>query len=147
VSGEFQWAGFGQPERLRARVETGTVLGDDGGQLAVVDDDGGLLGDVSWQRLRTGPGTSSWCWTIGILLLPEARGAGHGTRAQRLLADYLFAHTTCERVQADTDIDNLAEQRALDRAGFVREGVMRAAQWRSGRWHDMVLYAVTRTPA
>lgn len=39
---------------------------------------------------------------------------------------------------------NLPEQRALDKAGFTREGVLRGAQWRLGSWHDMVLFSRLR---
>ena len=41
-------------------------------------------------------------------------------------------------------MDNLAEQRALERAGFTREGVLRHAQFRDGGFHDMVLYSRLR---
>jgi aminoglycoside 6'-N-acetyltransferase len=60
------------------------------------------------------------------------------------LTDYLFDHTRAERIQAWTDCDNLAEQRALEKAGFVREGVLRSAQWRSGQWHDEVIFSMLR---
>ncbi|MBA2393543.1 MAG: GNAT family N-acetyltransferase, partial [Ktedonobacteraceae bacterium] len=48
------------------------------------------------------------------------------------------------RVEATTDITNRAEQRALEKAGFTREGVLRKAQWRNGNWHDMVVYSKVR---
>ncbi|MFF4102605.1 GNAT family N-acetyltransferase [Streptomyces sp. NPDC001903] len=47
-------------------------------------------------------------------------------------------------MQAWTDVRNLAEQRALEKAGFTREGVLRGAQWRGGRWHDQVLFSILR---
>lgn len=58
--------------------------------------------------------------------------------------EYLFAHTTAHRIQAETDVDNLAEQRALEKAGFTREGVMRGYSFLGGRYHDEVLYSVLR---
>jgi RimJ/RimL family protein N-acetyltransferase len=73
------------------------------------------------------------------------RGRGYGSRAQRLLAEHLFATTPSNRVEADTDVENAAEQRALERAGFTREGVVRGAQYRRGRWHDLVLYSLLRS--
>lgn len=79
-----------------------------------------------------------------IALTPGARGRGAGTRAQRLLVEYLFAHTPANRIQAETDVDNLAEQRALEKAGFAREGVMRGWSFLGGRYRDEVLYAVLR---
>ena len=41
-------------------------------------------------------------------------------------------------------MENLAEQRALERAGFTREGVLRQAQFRDGGFRDMVLYSRLR---
>ena len=43
-----------------------------------------------------------------------------------------------------TNLENLAEQQALERAGFRREGVMRGLAFDGGRWHDGVLYARLR---
>lgn len=77
-------------------------------------------------------------------MLPERRNRGYGSAAQRALAEYLFATTLIERVEASTDVDNVAEQRALEKAGFAREGVLRHAQFRDGQWRDVVLYSVLR---
>ena len=93
----------------------------------------------------TGRTQRSAAWNIGITVLPEHRGRGHGSLAQRLLARHLFATTPANRVEACTDIENIAEQRALERAGFYREAVLRQAQWRNGGWHDLVLYSVLRS--
>lgn len=38
----------------------------------------------------------------------------------------------------------MAEQRALEKAGFTREGVLRGTTFRQGRWHDQVIYSVLR---
>jgi RimJ/RimL family protein N-acetyltransferase len=78
---------------------------------------------------------------------PEARGRGAGTAAQRLLVRYLFAHTQVARVEAATEVENIAERRALEKAGFTREGVMRGYSFRDGHWRDMVLYSVLRGEA
>jgi RimJ/RimL family protein N-acetyltransferase len=64
-----------------------------------------------------------------------------------LLVRYLFAHTQFNRVEATTEITNLAEQRALEKAGFTREGIMRGTTFRQGRWHDQVIYSVLRDEA
>jgi RimJ/RimL family protein N-acetyltransferase len=61
-----------------------------------------------------------------------------------MLADHLFATTPSNRVEADTDVANVAEQRALERAGFRREGVLLGAQYRRGLWYDLVGYARLR---
>ena len=61
-----------------------------------------------------------------------------------MLARYLFAHTQVNRIEATTEITNVAEQRALERAGFTREGILRGTTFRQGRWHDQVIYSVLR---
>lgn len=101
------------------------------------------VGRVKWFPGSWGPDALAG-WSLAIGLVPSARGRGIGTRAQRLLAEYLFDHTRVERIQAWTDCANLAEQRALEKAGFVREGVLRSAVWRGGQWHDSVLYSLLR---
>jgi RimJ/RimL family protein N-acetyltransferase len=82
---------------------------------------------------------------IGIWLRPTARGRGIGRAAQRAIAELFFAHTAVNRVEAHTDVDNIAEQRALEAAGFTREGLIRGAQWRDGAYRDGYLYSVLRT--
>lgn len=102
------------------------------------------LGAVTWRRHRvTVP--DSYSWEIGITLQPDSRGHGYGTQAQRLLARYLFRHTTVHRIWAGTEADNIAEQRALEKAGFSREGIARGAGWRDGAWRDGVIYSLLRT--
>jgi RimJ/RimL family protein N-acetyltransferase len=107
--------------------------------------DGAPVGRVEWHAERYGPNRESRAWNIGIVLMPEQWGRGYGSEAQRLLAAYLFETTDAMRVEAGTDVDNVAEQRALEKAGFVREGVMRSAQFRGGTYHDMVFYSRVRT--
>lgn len=113
------------------------------GGLAVVDGDE-LLGSVSWIWQQWGPNVQSRNPMIGIRLSEQARGRGAGTEAQRQLVDLFFRHTTANRVEAHTDVENLAEQRALEKAGFTREGTTRGAQWRDGAYRDGYLYSILR---
>jgi RimJ/RimL family protein N-acetyltransferase len=143
TSGTFGWHGFRDPGARRRRLAEDGFLGRDPRNLAVAfARDDSCIGDVSWLAVPTGP--TSTCWNIGIVILPEFRGRGYGTVAQRLLADYLFATTTANRVEAETDVGNLAEQRALEKAGFIREGVRRGSQFRDGKWRDMAIYSRLR---
>ena len=143
-SGEFGWQGLRSPGRYARRIESGELIGEDGGMLVIADDDGQVVGDVSWNRMLNGPPPQGYCWNIGIWIAPEQRGQGHGAEAQRLLAAYLFEHTYLERVQAGTEAGNVGEQRALEKAGFTREGVLRRACFRGGEWRDMVVYSKLR---
>ena len=62
----------------------------------------------------------------GYSLRPEFRGRGFTTRAVRLLAAWGFDHVKLARLIAGTAPENVASQRVLERAGFVREGYQRA---------------------
>jgi RimJ/RimL family protein N-acetyltransferase len=117
------------------------------GELMVTDGADRPLGTVTWHQVLHGPNLGSIALDIGIALRPEARGHGHGARAQRMVAEYLFRTFPIHRVQASTDVTNVAEQRALERAGFHREGVLRGAQWRAGSWHDLLSYSRVRGDA
>ncbi|HEX4213117.1 MAG TPA: GNAT family protein [Candidatus Dormibacteraeota bacterium] len=116
----------------------------EGGMRIVELEDGTAVGRVSYIRLPWGPNRLSLAWRIGITVHPAWRRRGIGAAAQRRLASDLLAASSANRVEADTDIENIPEQRALERAGFRREGVARGAQYRLGRWHDRVLYGVVR---
>jgi RimJ/RimL family protein N-acetyltransferase len=141
AAGEHSWHGWSDPRRLRRRWEETGLLTDEGGMLMVVRS-AEPLGFVAWRRQRTA--RTSHCWDIGIGMLPKVRGLGYGTEAQRLLVEYLFAHTQVNRVQAITEITNTAEQWALSKAGFTREGVLRGYGFRAGGWRDGVMYSVLR---
>jgi RimJ/RimL family protein N-acetyltransferase len=137
---------FGGPSHTLSRdaLREGPLRDDRKGMLVVVLADGTPIGTVSWHRVNYGPPPLSDAWNVGIELIPSARGHGYGTEAQRLLADYLFDTTDLHRVEASTDVENVAEQRSLERAGFVREGIQRGAQFRRGAYHDLVTYARLR---
>jgi RimJ/RimL family protein N-acetyltransferase len=40
------------------------------------------------------------------------------------MVHYLFAHTTVHRIGAASETGNIAEQKAREKAGFSREGVI-----------------------
>lgn len=95
-----------------------------------------LLAAISL-TLRAGIGEVGY-WTV-----PSARGRGVAVRAVRLLTDWGVAQLSLPRVELLTDVHNTASQRVAEKAGFVREGVARAARpaiRREGRV-DMVVWA------
>jgi RimJ/RimL family protein N-acetyltransferase len=143
--GEFNDFGLEPRPTAYESIQKNGLVGEYGGTLMVEHLPGGEpIGTVSWRLVRYNPNPEYFAWNIGISLIPEARGRGFGSEAQRLLADYLFATTSVNRIEAATDITNLAEQRALEKAGFIRDGVLRGAQYRAGAWHDLAIYSVIR---
>jgi RimJ/RimL family protein N-acetyltransferase len=143
---QYGFFGYQNTGELRRGFAEKGFISEDHGRLAVAlggaGEVGEFIGEVSWHKAQTGP--SSFSWNIGIGLLASARGQGYGTRAQRLLAEYLFAHTQVNRIAAETEVDNLAEQRSLEKAGFTREGILRGSCFRAGRWRDMASYSILR---
>ena len=104
------------------------------GAFAIVDD-GRLVGGIAvsarkWRRAE-----------VGYWIRADARGRGIASRALALAADWAFAHGY-RRVQLHADVDNLASQRVAEKAGFRREGVMRAWIEVGGVPRDHVMYSL-----
>jgi RimJ/RimL family protein N-acetyltransferase len=144
--GEFNDLGHTTPRPLADDLADGKrMVSPEHGRLLVERlSDARVIGDVTWHAVRYGPNERSTALNIGISLDPDVRGQGYGGMAQRLLAELLFALFPIERIEASTDVENIAEQRSLAKAGFTREGVIRRAQWRGGAFHDLVGYSILR---
>jgi RimJ/RimL family protein N-acetyltransferase len=145
TAGEFNDFGGSPKPTDRDALARGPLRNERNGQLMIERiADGQPIGVVGWHLVGYGPNAESGAWNVGIALLPGARGHGFGAEAQSLLAAYLFESTEVNRVEAQTDVDNIAEQRALEKAGFTREGTARGAQFRAGAYHDLVTYSILR---
>ena len=107
--------------------------------------DGAVVGDMEAHPVYHGPTSGSRAMNIGISVLEAFRGRGIGSIAQRLLAEELHARGVI-RVEASTDVRNIAEQRALANAGFIMEGVLRMAQARVDGVHDLQLWSHVEGP-
>ena len=121
-----RWVTIPQPY-LRADadafIESALAMWRDGNgaPFAIVDaETDRLLGAIT----RFGPDGHQA--TIGLWLVPEARGRGIGTRSMRALAEWTFATTAVFRLDAFIMVGNDASGRMVERAGFLREGVLRA---------------------
>jgi RimJ/RimL family protein N-acetyltransferase len=142
---EFNFFGLNPQHGPEKQFEEDGLLGQEDGTLLVVAcENEEVVGEVSYRRVRYGPGSTSVAYDLGIVLAPEHRGKGWGVVAQQLITEYLFAIYPVMRVEASTDVTNTAEMKALEKAGFTREGVLRQAQWRTGAWHDLVVFSKLR---
>jgi RimJ/RimL family protein N-acetyltransferase len=139
----LDWAGFRDAQAPTRRFAADGYLGAEDGRLIVESEsESAAAGFVSYVAGLYGGVAKHW--EIGIALLPEWRGRGIGWRAQAMMCDYLFSHTPAQRIQAGTHPENLAEQRSLEKAGFRLEGIVRACEFRAGRWRDGYLYSRLR---
>jgi RimJ/RimL family protein N-acetyltransferase len=81
---------------------------------------------------------------IGYVLVPPDRGKGYCTEAINIVVDYLFLSKETMRVQAITDVENIASQKVLQKAGFKKEGTIRKSAFIRGEWRDGCLYSILR---
>jgi RimJ/RimL family protein N-acetyltransferase len=141
TGGDSRFDDFG-PRPPRTRISTPDYAGS--GALVIVDENDEVCGYVSWHWNHWGPTPESHCPMLGIWLRESWRGRSVGRLAQRRVAEILFEQTTTNRVEAHTDVENVAEWRALEAAGFTREGIIRGAHWRPDGYHDGYLYSILR---
>lgn len=67
----------------------------------------------------------------------EDRGRGYGTDALRALVAFGFGQLRLERIWLDVYAGNPGARRLYERVGFVREGTLRRAAFREGRFLDV----------
>jgi RimJ/RimL family protein N-acetyltransferase len=80
---------------------------------------------------------------IGYWVAAPARGRGVCTHALRLLSRWALDELDLQRLDLITDPDNLASQRVAEKAGFRREGVLRAhLRHPDGRIRDSVMFSL-----
>lgn len=110
--------------------------------FAVVScDTGAVIGSTRWmdisrphRRVEIG---GSW-------LMPSAQGTLANTEAKYLQLVQLFELLGAVRVQFKTDLRNSQSQRALEKLGAIREGVLRRHMVvRDGFVRDSVYYGIT----
>lgn len=82
---------------------------------------------------------------MGYYLAEEYWGRGIMSDAIRQLCGIVFASSDILRIFAEPFSYNIGSRRALEKAGFRQEGVMRNHAVKNGRVQDMVLYSLTRT--
>ena len=81
---------------------------------------------------------------IGYWLSEDHWGKGIMMQAVKLVVDYAFTNLDIVRVQAGVLSKNPASMRVLEKAGFVKEGVMRNAIIKRGEIMDEHLYAILK---
>ena len=111
--------------------------------LFAIEGDGGLVGEI---QARSPEGwVPHGVYEIGIELYELAdRGRGLGTDAVATLTSHLFGEEGAIRVQASTDLDNVAMRRTLERLGFGFEGVLRGFMPTGDGALDYAMYGITR---
>jgi [ribosomal protein S5]-alanine N-acetyltransferase len=98
------------------------------------------LGSIGLRR----SGHDQGRWAIGYLVFPGERNRGIASRAVSLISRFAFDELEAERLEIQVEPENAASLRVAERAGYRREGLLRAHQEIKGVRRDMVSYSLIR---
>lgn len=62
---------------------------------------------------------------LGYVIARERQGKGYATEATRAIIYWAFQQPAIYRINASTDIENIASQRVLEKSGMACEGLLR----------------------
>ncbi|HSL43835.1 MAG TPA: GNAT family protein [Anaerolineales bacterium] len=62
---------------------------------------------------------------LGYVIARSHQGHGYATEATRAIITWALQQPTIYRVNASTDIENMASQKVLEKVGMLREGLLR----------------------
>ena len=79
---------------------------------------------------------------LGYWVRTSCTGRGVASRAVRLAAQFAFAELGLQRIEIVAAVGNAGSQHAAEKAGAVREGVLRKRIVLHGKAHDAVLYSL-----
>ena len=106
--------------------------------IVVGDDPAGGIG------LRPGTDIERCSAEIGYWVGRTYWGRGIMTAAVRAVTTYAFTSLDLVRVFALPFTDNAASVRVLEKAGYMREGLLRSSAIKAGQVRDQYLYAAVR---
>ena len=75
---------------------------------------------------------------------PQYRGKGYGTDAMRLLVGYGFRELDLQRITLNVFGYNQRAMRSYEKVGFIHEVTQRAALYRDGQRHDILVMGLLR---
>jgi ribosomal-protein-serine acetyltransferase len=81
---------------------------------------------------------------LGYWVRSSATGGGVAPAAIGLLRDWAFEHTDLIRLELVIAVGNARSQRAAEKAGATREGVLRSRLLLHGITHDAVIFSFVR---
>ncbi len=105
--------------------------------FAIEDDAGEFLGCVMAFGIEDDARTGE----LGYLVAAAARGRGVGTAALRLLTEWGFTERRLLRLELMISVGNAASKVVAERAGYVREGVLRSLYVKEGVREDHELWS------
>ncbi|MFT3980764.1 MAG: GNAT family protein [Ferruginibacter sp.] len=81
---------------------------------------------------------------IGYWLTREAGGNGIIHHSCKALIHYGFTELGLQRIELKAATENTRSQAVPQKLGFVKEGILRQAEWVNDRFLDLVVYSVVK---
>jgi [ribosomal protein S5]-alanine N-acetyltransferase len=142
VARYFSWGPYERVEEAEAYIaglpaqrETGALL-----DFLVVHGEHGPMGITGLSGLAVRDRRA----VVGSWFGHRFWGSGVNRESKALIAHLAFKHLGLERLTAYTASQNTRSQRALERLGFRREGVLAAWHRHGDRVYDVVSYGMVR---
>lgn len=137
VRGDFQEFRFQSLNELKKEYNENGLCSNEF-QILMLKDKGSKIGLVYLNFYRDG------IVKIGLVLNPESCNKGIGTIILKIMTKYLFNNYQVVRIEADTDVENIAAQKILKKVGFLKEGTLRKYRFHHGKYHDSYIYGLVR---
>lgn len=107
----------------------------------VVEDEGGrMLGGCGLNQINEVHRLAN----LGYWIRTSAAGQGIAPQAVRLLAEWAFAETNLQRLEIVVAVANTRSHRVAEKAGALREGVLRSRLYVHDQPQDAVMYSIVR---
>ena len=103
--------------------------------------DGTAAGGIG---IIAGEGIARHTGQFGYWLGEAHWGKGIATAAARAMAAHALSDSLFERLEAPVFAWNSSSMRVLEKAGFIREGVMKRSVFKDGQFTDSVMYALIK---
>ena len=123
-----------------ARTRSALAASGEAYDFVIAGEDGRFLGACGINQINRMHRFAN----LGYWLRTSATGRGLATQAVRLAADFAFRETDLVRLEIVCAVGNARSQRVAERAGAVREGVLRRRLVLHETPVDAVLYSLVR---
>jgi ribosomal-protein-alanine N-acetyltransferase len=125
---------FYTAEGQRERIESGEQLA-----FAILDGSR-IAGMVALSHIARGPFQSA---NLGYWVAQDLNDRGLATKAVAEVIEIAFGDLGLHRLEAGTQVDNLASRRVLEKNGFEPIGIARSYLLIAGEWRDHLLFQRT----
>lgn len=106
--------------------------------ITLSDNESLLIGMICLIRIQP----ENFRTEVGYILHPDFRGQGIMLEAVNRIVEYAFEDLKFHTLEAVIDPRNIASQKVLDAAGFIREGLFKDKFYYNGQFLDSAVYSL-----